>query len=370
MMLTKFILTTPIAVAATGSLFAAANADSSASLQSQVDAIRQENVHGTVGGKNPMHNINGAGIFVTADFLYWKADEDGLEYAYKSDSIPGAIPVKNGKLKDVGFEWEPGFRLGMGYPFNYDGWDTYLNWTHIHPEASSHASNPDVNLNSLSPIWLPSSLYSANNAEHASAHWDMGYDTLDLELGRNYFASKALSYRPFVGIRGAWLLQDYSNKVRGGNFLEEPSTAFHAHNDYRGWGLRAGFKMLYHFCKSWALYGDISGSLLWGDFHVNSKWHGNNPSTDVVETLFREKEGFHRVRTNVEVGLGLMWETFFHKDKMHVAFTAGYELTQWFMQNKLRQFIGWGGTISDSFNVPQSGDLGLQGLTVSGRLDF
>jgi len=183
-------------------------------------------------------------------------------------------------------------------------------------------------------------------------------------------ASKALSYRPFVGIRGAWLLQDYSTKVHGGDFAEDPSTAFHAHNDYRGWGLRAGFNMLYHFCKSWALYGDISGSLLWGDFHVNSKWRGNNPTTDVLETLFREKERFHRVRTNVEVGLGLMWETFFHKDKMHVSFAAGYELTQWFMQNQLRQFIGWGGIISDSFNVPQSGDLGLQGLTVSGRLDF
>jgi len=401
-MLTKFIQTTPLAVALTCTLCSAAHADTSGSQQSQVDAVTQRNVHGTRGGKHPMHNSNGAGVFVTADFIYWRANEDGLEFAFKADSIPthglefafkadsiptpGIVnpqPVIDGKLKDLDFEWDPGFRLGLGYTFNYDGWDLYLNWTRLHSTASGSETCPTIanpltppptNIvqNTLTSPWLPHSL--GIFAQKISGHWSISYNTLDLELGRNYFASKAISYRPFIGLRAAWLLQDYSNKVHGLplSFPEEPSTIMKAHNDYRGLGLRAGFHFLYHLNQNWGLYGDISGSILWGEFHVNSKVRGPNTfANSELETLFSVKREFHRVRTNLDVGAGIQWETFFNRDRMHFAFSAGYELVQWYMQNQLGQYVGWGsGTIGKGFNFPQIGDLGFQGLTVSARIDF
>ncbi|HSX12675.1 MAG TPA: Lpg1974 family pore-forming outer membrane protein, partial [Rhabdochlamydiaceae bacterium] len=69
---------------------------------------------------------DGANIFVTADFIYWTAREDNLDFAITKD-----IDIDPAKGRFVGPEtrWRPGFKVGVGHDFCYDGWDIFAEYT-------------------------------------------------------------------------------------------------------------------------------------------------------------------------------------------------------------------------------------------------
>lgn len=41
--------------------------------------------------------------------------------------------------------WDPGFRLGLGWNTDCDGWDLYLNWTYYHNRSKKSTEFPLIN---------------------------------------------------------------------------------------------------------------------------------------------------------------------------------------------------------------------------------
>ena len=115
----------------------------SSGVQSELNSISQGNVDGTVGGVNPVYpkKCYQVGVYVTGDYLYWKAEQEGLTFAETSKNrVP--FTVEDGKIFNPDFDWASGFRVGMGYNFRYDGWDLYLQWTDYAVETSPHVHAP------------------------------------------------------------------------------------------------------------------------------------------------------------------------------------------------------------------------------------
>ncbi len=375
-MLDKILKMLPLAM---GPLVTCASVLSAASLDSRIDeledkisALSEKNVQGSIGGKNPSTHTErcGYGVFVTGDALFWKATQDGLEYAIDIPVASSLPPVQqNGKVKDLNFKWGWGFRAGIGYNLPYDGWDLYLNWTRFHHTSSSHIERASGG--TLEPLWLPPTYTFSNNvfANTAAARWRLQYDTLDLELGRSYFVSRALALRPFIGLRGAFIHQSirYQFTPQSFNFFNPFTTK--GRNNFNAFGLRAGVALNWFFNSQWSLFGNASATLAQGEFDVALKMSAKreNPLRD-AGNLLREKNSYHRVKTNLEAAVGLTWETYFCSKRYHVALSLAYEVVQWINQNQLREaffpqnFLG-------TF-VPHHGDLGLHGGTFAARFDF
>ncbi len=376
-MFNKLFQTAPLAIAssmAATTLSAAPDNETRLSrLEAQVKEIKVKNVHGTLGGNNPAHNLDIPAFYVTGDFLYWKTNEDGLEFAFTSDSAPLSTATSDGKLHDVKFEWSPGFRVGAGYTFKYDAWDLYANWTHLDTTARKSLTNNSPAENTLTQTWFTPQIGASSflNATGASARWRMHYNTGDLELARFFFVSRTLALRPFMGVRGAWIEQRYRARYTGGDFGTISPTTFRAHNNFSGGGLRAGLNMLFHFSRNWGLFGKASGSLVYGRFEIREKVTGIVPGGTASATIFEEKHSMNRVRANAEAGGGLQWEYFFCNNKMHVVLSAGYEIVEWFNQNELREFRR-DSTVANNFgfSIARDGDLGMQGFTLAARLEF
>ena len=54
---------------------------------------------------------NGADVYLTADFIWWKAQQDGLAFAVNGINAPGeATDVSKGHLHQPHFKYEPGFK--------------------------------------------------------------------------------------------------------------------------------------------------------------------------------------------------------------------------------------------------------------------
>jgi hypothetical protein len=353
-------------------------------LAEQINAVRMENIHGKVGGKVTSHRES-QGVILSGDFLYWKANEDGLEYAAKiTNHTPFTVSNNlnmDAQLKDVKFKWDPGFRVALGYLFNNnDHWDLVLEWTRIHTKAHSEVSSNNLNTTSIQALWAPNVVNYPLN--FASSHWRLSYNVLDLSLGRSYFVGKTTMLHPYVGLRGASLRQHLHAKYNGFFFPTPFNTApvtpitdkFSGKNNYSAAGIRVGSDFLWHFNRYFGLFSDFSASLLCGQFNVKetvTAWQ--QPTTPIVPSTVKLKEHLNRTRVNVEAAIGFQGEVMFNNEKQRLAFTLAYELSEWFSQNQLIQpFMTNDPQSVNQVVIPTSknGDLSLQGGTFKIELNF
>jgi len=335
-------------------------------LEAQVDAITQKNVRGTTQATSvtsrPM--IDGAELYAIADALYWKPTQDDLTYTFRNheevDAQGNVNGLFSGNAKDLKPDWNVGFRLGLGYNMPYDQWDLELVWTNYRNNSHSSTDAPPKGylLSALSPIGVG----GGSGLWNAEATLKLRYDTLDLELGRAFYTSKALSFRPFVGARLARINERFNakstgiiNPIFGRNLFTKFQNLFHA------WGARAGLDMNWRFGSHWGIIGRAAGSIVYGRYHVSSI---QTASSSISGFEYDVSNGFHRVRFNAEGMAGIEWDAYVNRNRAHLFFSLGYEITEWFDYNHTRNFF------NGALYVQKGGDLGLQGVTFSARVDF
>ena len=319
-------------------------------LETDMQKMGGENAYGNFGARtaSAQPQIDGYGIFVTADLLWWKLYEGGTDYLFKDRNARGVSPSV-GEIKHCNFDWEPGFKIGAGYLFDYDSWDIAIDFTYYKTDAH-HTSKSSH----LFPLVGDQSL----DLTEAKVHWNVSFYDLNWVLGRNYFVSKFLSFHPFFGIAAAWIDQHRSFHLRT---TQNNRITLKSENDFLGIGPRIGIDTQFALCESFSIYGDIAGDLLWADFDVNEKEVNKTTSREIYDLDY----DLDNIVPTVSFGLGIAYETKLSQDRYRFMVKAGYEGQYWWRQNQLPLF--------DS-SIPAfdriSEDLSLQGLTVEFRLDF
>jgi hypothetical protein len=297
--------------------------------------------------------IDGYGVFLTGDYIYWTAREDGLEFAISGVNTPSSgvnhLPVAKGQKYDPRFRFKSGFKAGVGFSFGHDKWDMYLNYTWFnshnnHKTAGKKGSQP---LSNLIPLAL-SNEYSMLTT--ARGIWDLNFNVIDGSLGRNFYVSKFLSLRPFFGAKGTYQKQKYHITY---DFANEPDMKIHNKNNFWGIGLMAGVNTAWHLAGTWSLFADLALSSLWGNFNVSRK------DVSGSTTYYDVAEGFHTIKPVIEIGAGIRKEDWFDHDRYHVSVQAGWEQQVWYSQNQF-----------DFYRCPRQGDLNIQGFTAKIRFDF
>ncbi len=389
-------------------------------LAKRINDITTIDVHNSLGGKVPSYN-NKECFFAMLEFLLWKAEEDGLEYAATMTPTGGSteqvFDPESGvqyyfslkeKLVAPNFTWGRGLRAGLGYRFGmHDNWDIDLLWTFYYNKARSSTGNNTQNL--MFPTWGGAAYTDPNAASifsdsisppatplistvfNASAEWAFHYNILDLELGRHYFITKAFSVRPLFGVRGGFINQDYNvhytqTTIFFINELSEMPTAFEtpasmdADNNFHGIGPRLGLDLQWHINCHWSIAGKLSGSLLYGPFRTHQLYtsvltlisSGDNPTY-----IYTHKRNYNRFAPNLEAALGFQWDRDFQRIN-HLSLGLFYDISEWFRQNHLVRNLPWInedlvpgglGVLSDPY-VKEHGNLGLHGLTIKARVDF
>lgn len=341
--------------------------------------IGERNIHDQWQGKsNP--SLYDGGFFVRGDFLYWRADTAGLEYASTSTLNQTENTIK-GQLLGPNVKWNPGFRVGLGYTFSsHDYWDLSAVWTHFQTtQTASKAFNFSLTNafdNSFLIPWWGATILGAF-ADRASVNWNLHYNVYDLDLGRNYFVSKTVSVHPFIGVRGATIDQKYHAKYHAlltQAPISEANTSFKATTGFWGVGAHIGSQLQWRMTQSFSLVGNVGGSLLYGDFKIKEKLQAfvslGTPITKTLPTSIDE-----HITTgafNIEALVGFQWEKFFYNNKYRLAITAGYEWSEWFSQNRLTKFDVANSTLGQSADIfaRENGDLTLQGANFQVRWDF
>ena len=306
--------------------------------------------------------IDHSGVYFTGDFIYWRARGEELFFAGRiSDGVIDAVGNQSLTVKDqeVHFEYDPGFKAGVGGNLPFDGWDLYLNWTHLHnnPSTTISSSTPD-----LTPLFGDSTVTGGLPiGDRAKGSWNVLFNSIDFDWGRLLYLSKTLYIRPSFGAKAAWVHQEINFKMTGLETqqvipLSLPEMFLKAHNKY--WGVGPYFAMngVWNWGWGFGIYGQISGALLWGKFRQDLKL-GSLLSDTQTLTVKSESETY-RVRPTIQAFVGLDWRSCVYNDWIALNFRAGWEV-QYFWSQFLNPFGG----IEES-------DFTLEGVTVTGRIDF
>lgn len=304
--------------------------------------------------------VDGYNLFITGDFLYWKATENGLTYALRANS-PMDDPL-TGKIqfKDPHFRWDYGFRLGFGYNIPHGDWDLYVNWTHFNTGAHDHAK-PKEN-SGLFPVWaFPAGTLNIGFVPEAKAFWKLNLSIIDLELGKEFFVGKKLTLHPHLDVRTVWVDQHYTV-----DYIDRTTPFFDQvkmKNDYWGIGPRLGIDLQWMLRWGFSINGSADAALVYGEFDISQ--HEEDKESPSNHLRFHEE--MHNAIAITDLGIYLSWDYMFSHDQYHIGLQVGWEQTIFFEQNQLFRFLDpfYQGSI-----VSNQGNLMLQGITLSGRIDF
>ncbi len=339
-------------------------------------------------------------ITITVAGFYWNAHQDGMEYAINNhvsvplDPLASDIQQLNNiidaNFENPKFDWDFGFKLGLGYCSPCDGWDVSVLWTWYKGKASSHVeAEPDDN-STLITLW---SAYAPQQgiityATDIQTDWRLDLNLVDIELGRSYWVSKYLSMRPFVGIRIAYLDQSYDIQHKGGSWtananvtIIEPSynNLVDLDSKFKGAGLRSGLNTIWNLGCGWGIYGNFAIDIVYGRFDIDHDETNRQATTPHAKTKIADtKESFRASRAMTDLGLGLQWQTMFCECKYGFSIALGWEQHLFFDQNQWWRVV----RVGDNFDggVPNNtgenvfhqrrGDLDTQGWTLTAKFDF
>jgi Legionella pneumophila major outer membrane protein precursor len=296
-------------------------------------------------------------LWLEGDFLFWKSNVGSLEYGVASKS---GTSLRSGHVKHLHFDWDFGARLGLGYKLPHDKWDILATYTYVHGQAHGHAGGSD---HVVFPVWA-ARFHRVDGpffADSAKAHWDMNLNIGDIELGRTCFAGKWLSIRPFLGVRGLVIDQDYSVSYRGGTVASSDTDSAHLDTDFWGVGIRMGADTLWGVGKGVSVYGNGSVALLGADFDVHEREKLKKANVRIMDV----ERDVDNVVVTADLALGVQWDYMLSKDRYHFGVKLGWEFNLFFNQNQLFNFQESPGAIKF-----REDDLTFEGLTLGFRFDF
>ena len=305
-------------------------------------------------------------FYLEGSFIYWLPTQDNMEFADSSSSATPfggttAAPVSNSIVRLLP-NYKPGFQVLGGMTFDYDNWDSYVQYTWFHNTNTSSATA--LSGGGLFPTFgFPAVDDVDEDYASASASWNLKMDLADWVLSRPYYMSPRMTCRPMIGIRAAWIRQNYNL-----NYVRTASTAntLAVNNKSTSWGLgpQVGMTSNYMFGYGLRIFGDVNADVIY------TRYSTSTASTDTdgsVENSVKE-HGINTIRPHANIDLGFAWAPYFDDNNWHVDLMASYGFQVFWSQNMFRQFSTGTGFPGDTFF--NNGNLYIQGLNLTARFDF
>lgn len=310
------------------------------------------------------HNPNSRDFDIFADLIVWTAREAGPDCW--AEVISSDDSTLSNELRQVHFGWDPGFRVGFSYGMKHDQWDTQAYYTWFHTRGKDHVS---INQGTVHSTFLgnfyvdnPDGKGISGPSYHkASIGWTIRFNMFDWELGRNFWVSRSLALRPFLGVKGGWIDQSIHSKwqnphVSNAEFFNLGTEDLK--NNFWGIGPQAGINTKWNLfasqSQSFNLFGDISGALMWGHWSFSDLFR-NDLGQQVSIDLQDINSGASMLRTFMGIG----WDANFNQNRYLFCAKLGYEMQFWLDQLQFYSFVGGrlnngltlqGGTLEFCFN--------------------
>ncbi len=301
------------------------------------------------------------GIYVNVDPVLWQARISGTGLAIQTKESPDFFnAAEQSRMQNLHYNWDFGFRLGVGLNTTHDAWDVLLQWTYFRTEAKRDISTNENQTNF--PHFGHPAQISGLSAGSIKSKWDLHYNILDLEGAREFWVSECVSFRPFGGLRTAWIDQKQF-AISLTDLSHSPFQKYSILQKDRFWGIgiRTGLDMQWGMACGISLFNNFAGNLL---FSYHSVKHQEKADGN---TLFDVGSFFHLGTAIFDMQLGIRYDWFSCDCCYHLGLDLGWEHHFHPGQNQFMLFVD--DQMPNKF-VSNQGDLGIQGFFLKIRFDF
>jgi Legionella pneumophila major outer membrane protein precursor len=348
-------------------------------------------------------------VFVTGSFIYWQASQDNMTigltdrtsetpFPFNPLFVPGNFlnSTNSGNFIESKFDYKPGFKVGLGLNLQVDDWYGYAEFTRVHGDTDTSSNGPSANpadpsiFATFAHPFLTNASFNLGAGQlfnSVKSSYRNNLDFVDAEMGRTYYVGRQLIFRSAWGARGAWILQNihvvYDNIAAVGeaddtDFIASLPSTVNVYQRSHSWavGPRAGLTMDWMLGCGFRFFGSGYGDLLYTKYKLQDKTvllpkvPGVNFATALaagVPVSIITKDRPRGIRTHLDMEMGLGWGSYFDNNNWHFDLSAAYGWQVFFDQNMFRRFTDFG---SVAFNIVPNGNLYVQGLTATARLDF
>lgn len=336
-------------------------------LEQQMAQVRSENSMDGYGAvlAPASPEVNGAGYFVEFSVLYEQPRFGGSEYAYSDADSAINAPIR-GNVKDVRPNWQFGVEAAIGLVTNHDNWEVLAQYTYLGTSGSSHLNaglnNAIIQMRADQNLTVPAGVLGQefNLATKASATVDWQYNLLSAGVAKDYFLSKTFAIRSFGGLSSTWISMKENVSYTGGSTLGVNSVYVKDKNTFWGIGPVGGMTAKLFLGYGFSLYGDLTGTLFFGNFDVtHTETYSNAPTVGLIDL----SADLHRFVPQIQSGVGLAFDKYFNDNRDHIMVSLGYDTTYLVRLNQM---------IKSNDNVVErySEDATIQGAKLTIRWDF
>jgi hypothetical protein len=299
------------------------------------------------------------GFFADAAMLYWQASEGGLGYAVESSSLHQLAP--HAEVETPEFEWDFGFKLGLGYRFPHDRWEFIVAFTSFQTHTDNHKKVHGGNV--LFPLWQRSVAGGPFFAEEIKVHWRLHLGIIDLMLSKSYLLTKNLSLTPQVSLRAGSFRQKYNLGYSGGSFSLSGNVLVNMKNKYFGIGPHAGLLGEYLINRNLSAFAKSSFSLLAGEFYIHQDEYSKNGKEKIVGV----RDIFPATAAVCDSCAGMRWQRSFCRTLKRLQLELAWDQLLFFSQNQLMRFAS---AHQQGIFFSNQGDLTVYGIQFNMRFDF
>jgi hypothetical protein len=329
---------------------------------------KQEQVATAPSGSAVRVPDNDGGFRMALDALFLTPRNDHLSYAISDPSNPVFVsPGSKSIFVDPDSEW--GYRLSLGGEVAGTGLDVWGRYTSLNVETNDEVMEPAGGL-----LWAPLAAPSVgiNQADRATAEYDLNYDVFDLEIGQKIAVGNSVNLRLFGGLRYADIDNELNVLYYGGPVGFDPNDPGRVNipSDFSGFGPRIGVDGSWQFARGWSLMGTAATSLMVGDFDINYEYcqqlqpNGTPCAFPFTETHLKSNLDNQFVPV-LEAKLGVGYEWQYRQALLHAQ--LGYQWENWFDGYGTTDFYDSG---YSSVHNTRREDFGLDGAFFRFQADF
>jgi hypothetical protein len=302
-------------------------------------------------------------------FLYWQPEIPNFVYAVTGNILANqplgvGDVVNHSEYKLVSFDFEPGFRVGLGKVLAFDNWALNLEWTRLHTKGNTSQASAQGDT-TLFEVWAQSG-GTKIPAQTITATPKIRYDLVELDLIRGIWFSKSFALGLILGVEGVVLNESFKIDT-----LAEPGdNANHfvrMKNNFAGGGSSIGVDANFYCGKGFSIFGFGKTALYVGGFFLETRDEYTATTTNEAIVSTKQSNRTPTIQSSYQTNLGVEWKTDLYKGKAHLALWTAYEMNFFQTQIKLRQFIDFANT-SLLFN--EIGDVGFYGVLFGAKLMF
>ncbi len=326
-------------------------------LEKQMLEVSTETRAGTYGAKFASNYRSDTNFYMSifGEALFWQAKVGGREYAYSASNMTTSKPhiPFSGEISEISFDWDWGFRVGLGVILPEEMWGLNLIYTRF--KTSDNKGNEKdwpEGFMGLTGYLTP--------ALKATSDYEISYNSIDAEFGRSYYISANLNFLPFVGLKNSWIdqtqLSHYLINLRQNDLISFDSN-LKDKCDYWGIGPKIGVYANWFMASGIHFTFKTSGSLLYGNYDVTDNYIAEEVREADDQNITNSSSVFLKGNTSllspyVDMSIGLGYQGYVYRDKLQLRVSLSYEVEYYWRQNEM---LKANGSLKNTYtNLPDS----------------